>query len=405
MSAHPGWLPIVVTTACVAATASGVAWMVGQRRAHGAPAGTASDIESAIADVESGRRTTPLVGEMTTGGALRVTFLATPSDGRAPRIVSDVTGWGEHLDGSFDFTAGTMTRVGNTGWYSLEAEVAPRARTEYLIAYAPADYRLDPHNPRRSPGREFGGLAASEFTTPGYVPPAEFEAPPTSPAGQISESLVETRLRGGPCRLVVHTPPGYRSDGAHPLAVVLDARTGPVSRVVDWLIAHHSIEPIVAVFVEPQDRGSDHPTEAALRTFVTEFVPTWTSSRYGVSRDARQRAIIGVSYRAKDAIDAARGPTGAFDKVGLLIPGRRISPTDIAVMAVPSPRRLRVAILAGRYDRANIATARDLRDALTKAGHAVDYTEVPEGHSAATWINNLRVVLVSLFGPSSTRRS
>lgn len=379
--------------------------MVGQRRAHGAPAGTASDIESAIADVESGRRTTPLVGEMTTGGALRVTFLATASDGRAPRIVSDVTGWGEHPDGTFDFTAGTMTRVGNTGWYSLDAEVAPRARIEYLIAYAPTDYRLDPHNPRRSPGREFGGLPASEFTTPGYAPPAEFEASPTPRAGHVSESVVESWLLGGSCRLAVYTPPGYRADGTYPLAVFLDARAGTVSRVVDWSIAHGSIEPIVAVFVEPQGRRNDHPPEAALRAFVTEFVPTWMSSRYGVSSDASQRAIIGVSYRAKDAIDAARAPIGAFDQVGLLIPGRRISRAEIADMAAAGTRRLHVAILAGQYDSANIATARDLRKALAKAGHAVDYTEVPEGHSAATWINNLRLVLVALFGPSSTRRS
>ena len=60
--------------------------------------------------------------------------------------------------------------------------------------------------------------------------------------------------------------------------------------------------------------------------------------------------------------------------------------------------RLRVAILAGRYDHANLPTARGLRQALTDAGHAVNYTEVPEGHSAVTWRNHLRDVLVSLFG-------
>ena len=57
-----------------------------------------------------------------------------------------------------------------------------------------------------------------------------------------------------------------------------------------------------------------------------------------------------------------------------------------------------MAILAGRYDHANLPTARGLRQALADAGHVVNYTEVPEGHSAVTWRNHLREVLVSLFG-------
>ena len=57
-----------------------------------------------------------------------------------------------------------------------------------------------------------------------------------------------------------------------------------------------------------------------------------------------------------------------------------------------------MAILAGRYDRANVLTARGLRQALQSAGHVVDYTEVPKGHSAVPFINHVRVVLVSLFG-------
>jgi enterochelin esterase-like enzyme len=59
---------------------------------------------------------------------------------------------------------------------------------------------------------------------------------------------------------------------------------------------------------------------------------------------------------------------------------------------------LQVAILAGRYDQANLPTARAVRQALADAGHVVEYTEVPEGHSAVTWRNHLRAVLVPLFG-------
>ncbi len=101
------------------------------------PDGAAAGLESVIAKVEAGRRSTPLVGEPTSRGDRIVTFLAQESGGQAPRIVSDVTGWGERIDGTFDFTTGRMRRIGATDWYSLEAAVAPRARIEYLIRVRP----------------------------------------------------------------------------------------------------------------------------------------------------------------------------------------------------------------------------------------------------------------------------
>jgi len=381
------------------------------------PGGAVTPLQAAIAEIEAGRKTTPLIGESTAGGDATVTFLAKRNGGLVPRIVSDVTGWGESTDGTFDFTAGTMARVGRTEWYALQTNVAPRARIEYLIAYGLADYRLDPHNPRQAAGPQLGGLQASEFVMPGYRPPQEFADPPGSPAGRITETTIESRVCCGSYRIIVYTPSGYRDDGNYPMAVFLDLRSGQVSRVLDWLTAHQLIEPIVAVFVGPKAGDHQHPAGAQLLTFLTDELPTWMASHYGVSRNAGKRAIIGISFGAKDALDAAissGGPSNTatasggqidpFDGLGLLIPGRRIGRADIDAIAGRRSHHLRVAILAGQYDRANVATARSLRQALADAGHTVDYTEVPEGHSAVTWTNNLRVVLVSLFGTSAGAR-
>jgi enterochelin esterase-like enzyme len=145
-----------------------------------------------------------------------------------------------------------------------------------------------------------------------------------------------------------------------------------------------------------------------MRTFLNNELPTWMASRYGVSRSAAARAVIGISFGAKDALDAALssgGEPAGFGRLGLLIPGRRIGRVDIDAIAGRRDHHLRVAILAGQYDRANVATARSVRQALADAGHAVDYIEVPEGHSAVTWTHHLRTVLVSLFGPASANPS
>lgn len=159
-------------------------------------------LATGIAEVEAGRRTTPLIVQPAAGGDARVTFLVESPDGRVPRIVSDVTGWGENMaDDTFDTDAGRMARVGSGDWYRLEVQVVSGACVEYLVVLGGTDYRLDPNNPRRSDPR-FGD-PHSEFVTPGYVPPREFTDPPTSPAGVVVETAIDSHALGGSRRVVV----------------------------------------------------------------------------------------------------------------------------------------------------------------------------------------------------------
>ena len=369
----------------------------GATQQSGKPEKTAA-LLAAIAEVEAGRRTTPLVGEKGASG-FTVTFLARRGGGPIPRIVSDVTGWGERPDDTFDFKAGTMKRVARTDWYFLETTVAAGARIEYLVARGVRDYGPDPYNPRRTAIR--GTSPASEFVTPGYLPPREFEDPPVAPGGRVEELTIESRALGGPRSVIVYTPPGYRDNGGYPVVVFHGglhvASTGVGGRVLDWLIARQAIEPLVAVFADswPQDNHGD--AASRLRSFVSGEILEWMASRWSVTADADKRAVLAVSYGAKDALDVAVR-AHAFGRVGLLIPGRRMTRTDITALASVRGPHLHVAILAGLYDGPNLATARRARQALTAAGHTVDYIEVPEGHNQGTWRNHLRDVLVSLFG-------
>lgn len=361
------------------------------------PARGPGGLEAAVAAVEAGRTTTPLVDQPAEAGNATVTFLARASGGRAPRIVSDVTGWGEHLDGTFDFTVGAMTRVGTSDWYSLQATVAPRARIEYLIAYGEKDYQLDPHNPRRLEAPE-----ASELVTPDYQPPPELADPATPLSGAFTDHTIQSLALGTSCGLAVYTPSAARQADDAAVAVLFDpgpARRLEVGRVIDRLVARQAIEPIVAVFLSPGPRAEAALAAGPIHELLTTELARWLSSRPGLTHDGGRRAIIGISFSAKDALDAALA--GAFGRLGLLIPGRRIGRADLDTIPARGHGRLQVSILAGRYDQANVATARGLRQALAAAGHEVDYVEVPEGHSPRTWLGHMRDVLVSLFGPDS----
>jgi enterochelin esterase-like enzyme len=363
-------------------------------------------LDAAIAEIEAGRKTTPIVQQPAPGSDAVVTFLVASTDGQVPRIVSDVTGWGESPDdSSFDLTIGTMTRVGSTDWYQLRTQVAPGARIEYLVVYGETDYRIDPNNPRRAWSR--GRHDLSEFVTPDYLPPPELTDSPVTPGGRTVEGTIDSRALGAPRRVLVYLPPGYRDDGAYPVAVFHAggvARDGQGPRILDWLIAHRQIEPIVALFLDSYLPGdADNHEGPSLRSFLTEEAPKWLSARYGVAERAEDWAVIAISYGAKDALDAALAPAQTYGNLGLLIPGRRLTPDDLEGYVDQPGRRLRIAILAGSYDAANLATARKARKALADAGHMVDYIEVPEGHNPSTWRNHLRDVLVSLFGIHDTQ--
>jgi enterochelin esterase-like enzyme len=391
-----------------------------------------SAIEALVADIEAGHRSTPVLGARLPDGRVPVTFFARSIDGRAPRIVSDITGWGEHIDGTFDFTVGRMSRVGRTPWFSLGTAVDDGARIEYLVSYAPNTYQPDTHNPRHAPGEAFGGAPASEFVTPGYQVPAEFagEAPPL--AGSTSTHTLHSRHLATACEVVVYTPPGYPSRKDYPVTVLLDLRAGPITRVLDWRITHGLLPPQVVVLVGPESGGTPF-FSVPLQQFLGDELLPWLLSRYTIAREAERRAVVALSFGAKDALaaglscggthtrpflfpdwaeDAGAQPSGTadcttrvFGRVGLLIPGRRIRREDVASIPPVGRLPLRVAILAGRYDHANAPTARTVREALAAGGYEVGYIEVPEGHSATTWIHHLGALLTELWRPAEPSRS
>jgi enterochelin esterase-like enzyme len=364
---------------------------------------TTDSLDAVIAEIEAGRATTPLVFQPSAGLDATVTFLVQSTEGLTPRIVSDVTGWGESPnDSDFDQTIGTMTRLGSTDWFHLETRVAPRARIEYLTVHGKTDYRVDPNNPRRS--WSHAGHDRSEFVTPDYRPPQEFVDPPVTPGGMTVEDVIDSDALGAPRRALVYVPPGYRNDGAYPVAVFHSgwgiARNGQAVRVLDWLIANRKIEPMVGLFLESYLAGDDDNHEGPpLRVFLSEEGPAWLASRYSVSPSADDWAVLAISYGAKDALDASLAPAQIYGRLGLLIPGRRLKRTDLEAYGRQPGRRLHVAILVGRYDYANLATAQLAHQTLTDAGHRVDSIEVPEGHNSTTRRDHLSDVLISLFGP------
>src|SRR6476469_6277192 len=120
----------------------------------------------------------------------------------------------------------------------------------------------------------------------GYVAPAEFSAPAVAPAGKIAETMVYGSIVRNR-RVIVYTPPGYDPAKKYPLAVFHDGalvvNTGEAPRVLDWLIGHNLIHPVVAVFVDPVSRTDDFRHAAPMRDFVATELMSWISAHYSIT--------------------------------------------------------------------------------------------------------------------------
>ena len=328
----------------------------------------------------------------------QVTFYAQGDEGSSPRLISDLTGWGERAGGGFDFTVGRMHAIAGTNWFTLTARMDPAARIEYLFAYGVGDFRIDPRNPRKV-RRATGD--ASEVVGSAYAPPQEFSEPPVVPAGRISEAMVRGRILGER-HVIVYTPPGYDASHQYRVAVFHDGslvvNTGEAPRVLDWLIAHDAIHPLIGVFVDPVSRVDDFERDAPMRDFVASELMTWIADRYSITPLAADHAIIGISAGARGALAAMAAYPNTFGKSGLMIPAVDLLDTSKIPVRRAEAAQLEVAVLAATYDHLNRGAAQLVRDEAKNRGHAVNYIEVPEGHSTITWKTHMRAVLVTLFG-------
>ena len=135
------WFRTALKTITLIAAVCGTASCARDQNTSG---GTGRSLDHVIVEIEAGRATTPFVAQPVPGSEATVTFLVKSDDGEVPRIVSDVTGWGEAPDdSSFDLGIGTMTRINATPWYRLDTVVAPEARIEYLVVHGETDYQVD----------------------------------------------------------------------------------------------------------------------------------------------------------------------------------------------------------------------------------------------------------------------
>lgn len=336
---------------------------------------------------------TPLVENQS-----RVVFLAQDVAGVPPRIVGDFNAWATTAQG-YDPSVGTMTRIEGTDWSYLDATAWTNARVEYVLLYE-KDARADPFNTRVV--QAFAG-PRGELRMPQWVAQPEVDDQSSVAAGDLSAEVLTSRALGGTRRVWFYLPPDYRasSDTLYPVVYVLDGgnyvEKMDVPRILDRLIAHKAIPPVIAVFSEPSDRQEEYSRSASWRAFVTTELVPLVDKRFRTFPSPDHRVILGSSLAGYGAVDLAIEYPSLFGLCAAFAPPAQTA-TIIANQnkAKTSALSIRFFILGGVYDPM-IDGARRLRTTLEGAQAAVTYLEVAEGHSTETFRGHIDEALKALL--------
>lgn len=320
--------------------------------------------------------------------------------------MGDFNGWG--YDKNFK-NAGT--RIPNSDIWILKTSLPKDARLDYKIMLNGADWILDPDNANQQWSGVGGGSPNSELQMPGWKKdPITIQRDGIVRGRVQHDILYNSPTLGYQLMYSIYFPKGYSSGQKYPVIYVTDGyeylheRLGNMATILDNLIEDNKIQPVIAVFVdhrEPVNRTNNRRmTELAMNSkylsfFSDEFVP-FIESSYSVSRDPKERAILGTSMGGLTAAYFGFSKPGIFGMAGIQSPAFWYKTDIYKVCDNPENPPVKIFLTTGVINDAQDG-ARKMRDILEKNTCAYQYSETNQSHSWGNWRDTIDDILIYFF--------
>ncbi|BET68859.1 esterase family protein [Opitutales bacterium ASA1] len=249
--------------------------------------------------------------------------------------------------------------------------------------------------------------------------PAYYDARPV-PHGAITRHIYTSSVTNGERDLYVYTPPGYDRAKTYPVLYLVGGsgelphnwiHDGRVNFIMDNLLAEQKAEPMVIVIPNNQVVHRNHPRHVEL-TFdlfereLRQHVIPLVEEAYSVRRDARGRALSGLSMGGRHTMFVGFGSLDLFANFGVLSAGDSDTEKTFADFLNTPDVNSKIDYLfvglgsleaAGRFGE----RSENLRQALVRHGIAHEYYVGGHGgHDWATW----RHLLHERFLPNLWRK-
>lgn len=322
--------------------------------------------------------------------------------------LGDFNGWG--YDKKFNNKG---TQIPNTDIWILKTSFPKNGRFDYKILVNGSDWVIDNFNPNQQWSGVGGGSPNSELRMPDWKPePVSMQKEGVTKGILIWDILLASKTLGYQITYNVYLPAGYSSSQVYPVIYVTDGyeylheRLGNMATIMDNLIHEGKIKPIVAIFIdhrEPVNRANNRRMqELAMNPNYLEFFEheliEHIESRYSVSHDPKQRAVLGTSMGGLTSAYFAFTRPGVFGMAGIQSPAFKFKPEIYTVCANMESPPIKVYLTTGVFYDAEIES-RKMKQILEENFCTFQYSESNQGHSWGNFRDTIDDILVYFFPP------
>jgi enterochelin esterase-like enzyme len=213
-----------------------------------------------------------------------------------------------------------MTRIpcGDDSFFYFSYTVPSNAFFEYKFS-VDKQGKLDPKNMRVSQGFDF--TDRNFFFMPDFM-----ESPYIKPQyginkGSVTQWVFKTEHKPFTDQPIwIYTPYGYSKEKKYPVLYVYDGSSTvyarPLLHAVNNLIYDQKIEPIVVVFVGPEDRWTEYVSESIewSNLMAEELIP-FIEKNFSVANTPDKRGVLGASASGHGAMVTAMQHPEVFGNV------------------------------------------------------------------------------------------
>jgi enterochelin esterase-like enzyme len=306
------------------------------------------------------------------------------------------------------------------GGWELAIARPPVWRVEYLydlrFADGSRDRICDPTNPKRV-RTAFGEHSVIEF--PDYRPPAWLAT--AAGFGRTTRIVVRALDLRPPMPITVWSPDGCHDGARLPMLVVHDGpefdRLASFTRFSAAMIAAGRLPAHRVALLSPGDRNRWYAAAPSYARALSRLVLPAIREAVGVDRSV---ALAGASLGALAALHAVCTEpstagalflqSGSFFRPDLDAQERSFAGFGAVTefverleTAMPDATSLRIGMTCGTGEE-NLANNRTMARTLTRLGHDVTFTEVPDAHTYVGWRDALDPHLVDVLAATWARR-
>jgi len=319
-----------------------------------------------------------------------------------------------------------MTPLRNTGISYCTLQFRGPVRVEYKFI-VDGEWRTDPFCPNVIDNGV--GEQNSFFVVGDFHDPPELEVNPAIPHGRVEEFDFESNVLNNRRRVYVYLPPNYTADTTQrfPTFYVHDGgeylTRARLSTVLDNLIHSGDVTPLIAVMVDPVDRGREYWANEDYGRFTEQELLPHIDGRYRTLAQREARGVMGASLGGVISTYLALSRPHLFSKVGgqssalFLLEGDRMSglvadlrkrfaslqnhwvePQSLASLVEKLRTPIAFYFDVGKYEPQFIPAHHRLVPLLEAKDCSCFFQELTGGHNWTSWRAHLKDMLTFLWG-------